>query len=280
MERWAPIFQITAKKLFQLNGVSPHTITFGTEADISNLCQYGWYEWVYFRDVKTSFPYQKECLGRCLGPAKNEGHAMAQWILKANGRVVPYRTLRRLSPAELAPLNGVEADKWVLFTTSIREVLGDSVKIPKEVPLDNNDTEAFDALWDLEPYKDDYESKLFIPDADLTDAAGKPFVHQTLADTLINAEVLLPHEDSQAIARVVRRAVNDEGRMISTFNENPLLNTLLYECEFNDGQWITREGSILFSPRLTNNGLVHMWLGWRHVPSSPSSWGCCHDKLC
>jgi len=47
--------------------------------------------------------------------------------------------------------------------------------------------------------------------------------------------VLLPHEDSQAIARVVRKAVNDESRMISTFNENPLLNTLLYECKFNDG---------------------------------------------
>ena len=69
----------------------------------------------------------------------------------------------------------------------------------------------------------------------MKDAAGKPFVHQSLADTLINAEVLLPHEDSQAIARVVRRSENDEGRMICTFNENPLLNTLLYECEFNDG---------------------------------------------
>ena len=68
----------------------------------------------------------------------------------------------------------------------------------------------------------------------MKDAAGKPFVHQSLADTLINAKVLLPHEDSQAIARVVRRSENDEGRMICTFNENPLLNTLLYECEFND----------------------------------------------
>ena len=88
----------------------------------------------------------------------------------------PY-TLTPL-PAELAPSNEVEADKRTSFTTSIREVLGDSVKISKEVPLDNNDTEAFDALWDLEPSKDDYESKLFITDADLKDAAGKPFVHQ------------------------------------------------------------------------------------------------------
>ncbi len=71
MKRWASIFQITAKKLFQLNRTNPHMMTFGTEADISNLCQYGWYERVYFRDVKTFFPYQKEQLGRCLGPAKN-----------------------------------------------------------------------------------------------------------------------------------------------------------------------------------------------------------------
>ena len=70
---------------------------------------------------------------------------MAQWILKANGRVVPRRTLRRLSPAEFAPSNKVEADKRALFTTSICEALGDSVKIPKEVFLNNNDTEAFDA---------------------------------------------------------------------------------------------------------------------------------------
>jgi len=35
-----------------------------------------------------------------------------------------------------------------------------------------------------------------------------------------------------------------------------------------------------FSPRLTKNGSVHMWLGWRHAPSSPSSWGCCHDQFC
>jgi hypothetical protein len=36
----ALIFQITAKKLFQLNGTNPHTMTFGTEAEILNLCKF------------------------------------------------------------------------------------------------------------------------------------------------------------------------------------------------------------------------------------------------
>ena len=69
----------------------------------------------------------------------------------------------------------------------------------------------------------------------MKDAAGKPFDVRSVADALINAEVMLPSGDSMAIATVVRRGVDNEGRLIGTFNENPLLNTLLYECEFEDG---------------------------------------------
>ena len=41
MERRALIFQVTAKKLFQLNGTNPHNATFGIKADISHLCEFG-----------------------------------------------------------------------------------------------------------------------------------------------------------------------------------------------------------------------------------------------
>jgi hypothetical protein len=160
---------------------------------------------------------------------------MAQWILKENGKVVPRLTLRRLTPAELSPSNKVEMEKRSLFNVAICGVLGDFVKIPKNVPLDNNTTKAFDALWDLDPYKDDDEVLPFIPDADLKDAAGKPFEVCSVANALINTEVMLPNGNSMAIAKVVRRGVNDEGCLIGTFNNNPLLNTLLYDCKFNDG---------------------------------------------
>jgi hypothetical protein len=235
MERRALIFQITAKKLFQLNGTNPYTSTFGTKADISHICQYAWYDWVYYCDATTSFPYQKERLGRCLGPAKNEGNAMAQWILRENGKVVPRCTLRCLTPAELSPSNMVEMGKQSSFNVAIRGVLGNSVKIPKVLPLDNDATKAFDALWDLDPYEDDVKALLFIPDADLKDAAGKPFEVQSIANALINAEVMIPNGDSMAIAKVVRRVVNNDGCLVGTFDDNPLLNTLLYECKFDDG---------------------------------------------
>jgi hypothetical protein len=70
MECRALIYQVTAKSLFQLNGATPHTFTFGMDADISNLCRFGWYEWVYICENLAAFPFQKEQLGRFLGPAK------------------------------------------------------------------------------------------------------------------------------------------------------------------------------------------------------------------
>ena len=129
---------------------------------------------------------------------------MAQWILKQNGKVVPRCTLRCLLSAELSLTNKVEYEKRVQFDTAIQGRLRDSYKIPKDVPLDNDATVAFNVHWNLDPYEDDSSPKLYMPDADLKDAAGKLFVHQLLADTLINAEALLPNEDSQAITVVVR----------------------------------------------------------------------------
>ena len=85
VERRARINNLTAKNAFKLHGSTPHTVTTGDEGNISNLCQYGWYEWCYFRDQTAEFPNNNEVLGRVLGPARGAGSEMAQWILKANG---------------------------------------------------------------------------------------------------------------------------------------------------------------------------------------------------
>jgi hypothetical protein len=46
---------------------------------------------------------------------------------------------------------------------------------------------------------------------------------------------LLPNNDSTALARVVNCVVGLDGKLIGEYNNNPLLNSLLYECEFDDG---------------------------------------------
>ena len=79
-ERRAAIIYLTERDIFQLQGNNPNTATFGEEGDISHLCQFAWYEWVYFYDNSSAarFPFLKAMLGRVLGPSKNKGNEMTQ----------------------------------------------------------------------------------------------------------------------------------------------------------------------------------------------------------
>ena len=71
-ERRAAILSLTARDLFQLQGSNPYTPTFGEEGDISNLCQFGWYEWVYFYDNSSisQFQFPKICLDDAMDQPK------------------------------------------------------------------------------------------------------------------------------------------------------------------------------------------------------------------
>ena len=97
----ALIKNMTEKYLFQLRGQTSHFSTFGEEGDISNICQFCWFEWVYFRETTGKFQFPSHVLGRCLGPTKNEGKEMAQWVLKQNRQTVPRRTMRKLTQDEI-----------------------------------------------------------------------------------------------------------------------------------------------------------------------------------
>ena len=223
------MMKLTANNLFQLQGQNPHMATLGEMGDISNLCQFGWYEWVYFCQHTASFPYQKEVLGRCLGPTKNEGNEMCQWVLQMNGQVVPRRTLRRLRPDEVSPSNESECQKRAAFNEAIKENLGDSLTLPEKPtreamdPMNNFDYDDGDEL----------DANNVVPEADAVDAAGKPINQQSMADLLINAEVLLPQGETQQMARVIRCSVDSEGKVIGNLDGN--MHSLIYDVEFPDG---------------------------------------------
>ena len=56
-----------------------------------------------------------------------------------------------------------------------------------------------------------------------------------MTDTLINAEVTLPHGDNQQSAKVISRVIDDEGNYVGDYDDNPVLNTLMYNVKFSDG---------------------------------------------
>jgi len=157
------------------------TATFGV-GDISNLCNFSWYEWCYFREESNhKFPYQKEYLGRVIGPMKNEGNEMAQAILNAKGNVLPHRSVRRLTEAELH--NEVEVRKRAAFDKKILDKLGDSLSPPPKP----KDIDTFEDMFN-DP---DIEEDEPLPE-DPVDADGCAMFDSPVTDLLINAEVLLP----------------------------------------------------------------------------------------
>ena len=52
---------------------------------------------------------------------------------------------------------------------------------------------------------------------------------------MINAEVLLTHEETQQTAKFIIRTIYSNGNIIETFDEKPVLNSLVYDVEFPDG---------------------------------------------
>jgi hypothetical protein len=48
LEQRAKIRNTLPCPLFQNNGATPHEATFREQGDISNICNFSWYQWVYY----------------------------------------------------------------------------------------------------------------------------------------------------------------------------------------------------------------------------------------
>ena len=129
MERRARINNLTAKtNIFQLHGSSAHSYTIGEEGDISNICQFQFYEWCYYYDSTDEFPHHRLVLGKVMGPSVGVGNEIAQCILRGNGRVVSQRSARPLRTDEI--YNNNEEKKWKVFDKLIELRWGSSLNFP------------------------------------------------------------------------------------------------------------------------------------------------------
>jgi hypothetical protein len=129
------------------NGAVPETIMTGSTANISHICEFGWYDWVMFRDNVPTFPDGKFILGRYLGPATNVGSALTTKILKSNGQTVCRLTLRHLNDKEIyCPIH---QEMHRVFDETIANHLGPNAT--------DQDFRAGDLTPDYNFYDDDHD---------------------------------------------------------------------------------------------------------------------------
>ncbi len=92
----------TAHDIFILQGEVPETVMLSKTSDISQFCEFAFYDWIMFRDQLVAFSNDNPVLGRYLGPAIDVGPALTAKILKANGEVVYRSTYCTLTDVEQA----------------------------------------------------------------------------------------------------------------------------------------------------------------------------------
>jgi hypothetical protein len=127
LELEALVHSNMSNDIYMTNGQVPETIMKGTTADISHITEFGWYDWVMFRDNVPSYPDDKLILGRYLGPAIDTGSALTAKILKDNGQFVCCSTLRHLTQQELQC--SVHTATRLCFDESVRTHLGPSATV-------------------------------------------------------------------------------------------------------------------------------------------------------
>jgi hypothetical protein len=112
----------TVNDIYETHSETSKTIMTGNTADISHICEFGWYGWVMFRDNVPSFPDNKTTLGCYLRPAIDVGSALTAKILKSNGTFACQLSFRHLTDEEThcTTLACMRSE----FDASIGEILG------------------------------------------------------------------------------------------------------------------------------------------------------------
>jgi Reverse transcriptase (RNA-dependent DNA polymerase) len=212
----------TALSIRDLEGEVPVTVLTGDTPDISHLVEFGWYEWCWYISPEDVTLLRKS-LGRYLGPSSDVGDALCARILTAKGTIVVRTSIFPLSDEETRSAE-VSAQKQS-FEESVKVKLGKHYVLSKDAPEDEfgEDTPEFQ---EYDPIMDDEPKVVPLQEADEVECFDK----------YISARVCVPQGDKMSFGTVKNRKRDHDGELLGKSNNNPLLDTSIYEVEFDSGE--------------------------------------------
>jgi len=205
------------------------TIIHGETADISHLVEFSFYDWVWFISPKEA-KYDRMTLGRWLGPSFDVGDALTYAILTPSAEIVHRSSV---IPLNVEEKNSEDVKRLkVKFMDVLEKKLGERAQ---GLETEDQDADFGRKLDDertplFEPYDDDDE-KIDDPDDPKIIEEDNPIGH----DKYISAKVQIQRADTIQRGVVKARKRDHEGRLIGFSHENPILDTAVYEVEFEDG---------------------------------------------
>jgi hypothetical protein len=235
IELEALIRSSTSNNIYMTNGEVPEAIMTGSTADISHICEFGWYEWVKFQDNLPAFPDVKLILGQYLGPATDVGSALTTKNLKSNGQTVCRSTLQRLTNKEIhCPIQ-----------LEMRRVFDETVASHLGLNAIDQDFPAEDLTPDFDHYDNDHDLDPDHCNLEVTPEGG---------DNYLNAVISVLQGGTLLKGHVTARKRDKDGNPIGLANANPILHTREYTFTFNDGDETVMSANLIAEAMYTQCG--------------------------
>ena len=235
---------LTASDHIMLDGATPFEKVFNYTPDIAEYLLFGWYDWIWYHD--TSKPDETQ-LGRWLGPSINSGQSLASCILTSTGKVITRSTVSAIDLHERKDPNLIERQRK--FDEDVNSVIGNYTSATNENISDDFDANnPYDSIFEKDSNDDENllyedESKRR-PDADSYLAPkDSPFAENS--DTHIGVTMDLPHQGEMKRGTIKRRKRDHDGNLIGKANNNPTLDSRIYEVEFGDGTYADYSTNVL-----------------------------------
>jgi hypothetical protein len=197
-----------------LGWLTPFEVLTGDTPDISDLLDFGYYDWVWYWD-----PTNLILANLVDGLVETIPMVLICYkILKPNGHWIVCSSCNPLSDSDKH--DAAVKDRMASFTTKIDDIIG---KFEPSFILEGK-TAEFEAL----PPLDDTQHEKDLEPLDVDD--------EDTLDPLINAEIILPQGDGIALSSVMERNRAHDGSSIGRRNKNPLFDSRIYIVKLPDGE--------------------------------------------
>ena len=219
----------TANNSRGLDGRCPLEPITGETVDISEYLDFGFYDWIWYRE---NAGLGETKVGRWLGVSHRVGTLMSFWVLTSTGKVISRTTVQRMTNLETQV--DENKSKMKAFTDQLTERIGGNDMIIEDgdgnfiLNIDDWDDPAFDA-----EFVQEFGRTINNP---AIQEADQEFTPDSFDDSYLHMELALPREGGGVqFGRVVKRLRDKDGLPIGTANDNPILDSRMYEVEFQDG---------------------------------------------
>ena len=224
----ADICSLLATGLFDLGGRTPYEHVMQYTPDISEYVVFRWYQWAYYWDDTS----KEKRICRFLGIASNVGQSMCFWILLSNGEYLARSTVIPIPDEDLN--SKTIQEQMSTYTNNLHSAIGDHYKAVVKGETLSQDNIYFDAFYDT-PNEDDitwpWEKEL--EDLPLHEESTESLEE---LDQYIGVQIVLPSKEGvPVLSKVIGRKRDYNDRPIGKSNDNPILDTRVYEVQFPDG---------------------------------------------